>query len=60
MINYIVTHADDLLAVATTVVATASAVAALTPSPKDDGVIMLLRRVLDVLALNIGNAGRGK
>lgn len=60
MLEYIVNHGDDLLAVATTVVAAASAVAALTPSPKDDGFVMVLRRVIEALALNIGNARRGR
>ncbi len=58
MIDYIANHADDILTVASGLVASASAVAALTPTPKDDGIALLLRKLLDVLALNVGNARR--
>ncbi|MCF4166462.1 hypothetical protein L2U69_12480 [Zavarzinia compransoris] len=56
MIDYIVRNGDALLSVATTVVAAASAIAALTPSPKDDGIVRVLRRLIELLALNVGNA----
>ncbi len=39
------------------VVVAASLVTALTPSPKDDGWLMKIRRVLELLALNVGHAG---
>ena len=38
------------------IVATASAIAALTPTPKDDQVISIIYKVIDILALNIGKA----
>lgn len=38
------------------VVAAASAVAALTPGAEDDRFVAKLRRIVDVLALNIGHA----
>lgn len=38
------------------VIAIASAVAALTPTPKDDGVVKTISKVVDVLALNVGKA----
>lgn len=41
---------------ASMVIATASGVAALTPTPKDDGVLLIARKVLDVLALNVAAA----
>lgn len=40
----------------TGVVTLASAVTALTKTPKDDAVLAAVRRVLDALALNVGNA----
>lgn len=58
MINFILQNGETILAVASGVVATASALAALTPTPVDDGIIRLLRRVVEVLALNVGNARR--
>jgi hypothetical protein len=38
------------------IIASASAVAALTPTPKDDSVLGKIYRVVDFLALNIGHA----
>ena len=40
----------------TSVVAIASAVSAMTPTPKDDGIVKKLYKVLDLLALNVGKA----
>ncbi len=37
-------------------VTAAAGVAALTPTPKDDGVLLVLRKIIDFLALNIGGA----
>lgn len=42
--------------VITQVVTLAAAVAAVTPSPKDDGVVAAIRRIIDLLALNFGFA----
>ncbi|WP_339833691.1 hypothetical protein [uncultured Parvibaculum sp.] len=49
----------DLLAwteAALAIVGAASAVAAATPTPKDDTLVGKLYRVLDCLALNVGHA----
>ena len=46
---------DWLLAISMLVTA-CSSVAALTPTPKDDGLFLVLRRVVDFLALNFGGA----
>jgi hypothetical protein len=56
IISYLVSNADNLLAVATAIVAAASAISALTPTPKDDAVASKAYKVLDWLALNIGKA----
>lgn len=40
----------------TNVVAVAAAIAAITPTPKDDGVLLVVRKLLDLLAFNVGNA----
>jgi len=45
---------------AMTVVAIAAVVTSATPTPKDDGVMSVVRKILDVLALNIGNAKNQK
>ena len=56
MIEYLNENKEGLLQVITAVIALASAVAALTPTPKDDGVLKKLSRLIDVLALNIFRA----
>lgn len=42
----------------TGLVTAASAVAALTPTPKDDRALAKLRSILEILALNVGFARR--
>jgi hypothetical protein len=53
-------HKLDFLNVATAIVAAAAALTALTPSPKDDSVVAWVRKVLDILAFNIGYAKNKK
>lgn len=45
-----------LLNAATAVVGASAAITALTPTPKDDGVVRTIRQILDLLALNVGHA----
>ena len=40
----------------TAIVTAASAIVALTPSPKDDGILANIRKWVEVLALNVKNA----
>jgi len=56
IITYLISNADNLLAVATAIVAAASAIAAITPTPKDDAFAAKAYKVLDWLALNVGKA----
>lgn len=42
--------------VITSVVTLASIIAALTPTPKDDVIVAKIRRIVGLLALNIGHA----
>lgn len=44
------------LSVAPMVVMIASAVAAVTPTPKDDAALKWIKKVINVLALNVKNA----
>ena len=46
----------DLIHAATAIVASASAICAVTPTPKDDTVIAKAYAVLELLAINIGKA----
>lgn len=54
--EYITANYMEILSVVTAVIAAASAVAALTPTPKDDSAILWVRKIIDFLALNIFNA----
>ena len=56
IINYIVDNADALIRSLTAIVAGASVIAALTPTPIDDGWVAKLYKVVDWLALNVGKA----
>lgn len=54
--EYVQSNWDGILLILTSAVAFASAVAALTPTPKDDGIIKKVYKLLDALALNVGKA----
>lgn len=56
MIEYITTNWFEILEAAGLVVTAAAAIAAMTSTPKDDGVVKILRKIVNVLALNIGKA----
>ena len=54
--SWILEHKEALIGIITGVVALASAVAALTPTPRDDGWVKKIYKVVDLLALNVGKA----
>ena len=54
--SWIIENKDAVLGIITGVVALASAIAALTPTPKDDGWVKKAYKVIDLLALNVGKA----
>ena len=56
IIAYLVSNVDSILLALSSVVAAASAVAALTPTPQDDSLVAKAYKVVDWLALNIGKA----
>ncbi|MBR4927238.1 MAG: hypothetical protein IKY98_02810 [Alphaproteobacteria bacterium] len=56
MINFIMTHLNDLWIAISSVITGASAITALTPTKKDDTIVAQLKKLMNVLALNIGNA----
>lgn len=60
MIEFVTAHYQSIIDIVAYVIAIASAVAALTPTPKDDSVVAkvsgVFKKVVDFLALNIGNA----
>jgi len=56
IIQFITANSDGIIGAITAVVAAASAIAALTPTPKDDTVVGKLYKIVDWLALNVGKA----
>ncbi len=54
--NWIIENASNIFAVATSVVGTAALIAAMTPTPKDDGIVAKAKKVLDFFAGNFGFA----
>jgi len=56
MIDYILTNKDGLFGALTAIIAAASAIAALTPTPKDDTFIGKAYKIIDWLALNVFKA----
>ena len=56
IINYILENTAELLGIATAVVTAASAIAALTPTPRDDTWVAKVYSIVDWLPLNIGRA----
>ncbi len=56
MFTFIINHFTDFIMAFTSIVTGASALAALTPTDKDDKVMTKVKNVLDICALNVGNA----
>lgn len=54
--SWLVENWGNILTALSAVIAAAAAVTALTPTPKDDTIVRKARKVLDVLALNVGKA----
>lgn len=59
-IAWVVDNGPALVQGATAVVTVASVITAATKTPKDDAILAGIRKVLDVLALNIGGARNAK
>ena len=56
IVTYLVENKDELIAIASSVVALASLIAAITPTPKDDSWVGKAYKIVDWLALNVGKA----
>jgi hypothetical protein len=56
LITWVGAHSDQIISAITSIVTGASALAALTPTPKDDTFVGKLYKVIDFLALNVGKA----
>ena len=54
--KFIITYFNEILVAITSIVTGASAICALTPNKKDDTIMAKVRKVLDIVALNVGQA----
>jgi hypothetical protein len=54
--EWLTTNLDDIWVIITSVIAVASAIAAITPNEKDNVWVAKIKAVVDVLALNIFKA----
>ena len=54
--SFIITYFNDILIALTSIVTGASAISALTPTPKDDDFWAKVKKVLNFCALNVGSA----
>lgn len=54
--NWILENWMGILTAITSVIAAASAIAALTPTPKDDSFVAKVKGMVNFLALNFGHA----
>ena len=54
--QYVQQNWEAIVGVLTAAVALASGIAAMTPTPKDDGFVKKLYKLIDLLALNVGKA----
>ena len=46
----------DIINIITAIIASASAIAVITPTKKDDAFIAKIKPLIDIIALNFGNA----
>lgn len=60
LINWITDNGDTVWGIVSGVIAVAAMVATLTPTPKDDTAVSQLKKLLDILAMNIGHAKNAK
>ena len=56
MLNFLISSWNDILIAISSIISGASVISALTPTKKDDNVVSKIKKGVDILALNIGNA----
>lgn len=56
IINNIIENWSTYAQVILAVIGAAAAIAAITPTPRDDRFVAFLRKIIDVIGMNVGNA----
>lgn len=56
IVSWVMENFGALIGILTALVAAASAIAAVTPTPRDDEIVGKLYKIIDALALNVGKA----
>ena len=56
IITYLTSNWDAITTAVLAVIGAAATIAALTPTAKDDGIVAVLRKIVDVIGMNVGNA----
>ena len=56
MLKFIAEHWDELLLIVTSLNVIAGVITAMTPTPKDDDILRIIRKYLNMAALNVGHA----
>ena len=56
ILNYFNENKEGIIGVLTAIVAAASAICAITPTPKDDSIVRKAYVIVEWLALNVGKA----
>jgi len=54
--NYIIENYYTILTTCFSVVGVCATIASLTPTPKDDGIVKVIKKILDAFAFNFGAA----
>ena len=55
-VNYLIENWQDISVTILAVIGAAAAIAAWTPTPKDDSVVAFLRKIVDLIGQNYGGA----
>jgi hypothetical protein len=56
----LIANAPEYLQIAGSIIGAAAVVATFTPTPADDGILMIAKRILDIFACNFGKAKNKK
>lgn len=55
-INYVIENWEQISVTLLAIMGAAATIAAWTPTPKDDGIVAFLRKIIDLIGQNYGNA----